>query len=294
MRYKQGFLSHLFNVFLYILMLCIVVIMLYPMLNVLSLSISNARLVSQGVITWYPREANLSAYKLLLGNPQIWIDYKNTILYAVVGTFITLLITSLMAYSLATEDFIFKKFLLIFVTVTMFFSGGTIPTFLLIRKLNMINTLWAMVLPGAVSAYTVIIFRTFFESLPKDLRESAYLDGANDFVILFRIILPLSKPLLATFGLFAAVSHWNGWFDALLYLNDQNKYPIQMFLRNILFVTGASNTGPDAAALINNGMMNPLNLQMAAVIVTIAPILLVYPFIQKYFVKGIMIGAIKG
>jgi putative aldouronate transport system permease protein len=178
----------------------------------------------------------------------------------------------------------------------MFFSGGLIPTYLIIKSLNGIDKFWVMVIPGCISAYNIIVFRTFFDQQPQELRESAIIDGANDLIIWARIIIPLSKPLLATFALFGIVGHWNSWFPALLYLRDSSKYPLQMLLRKLIIredLTGGY-ADDEIAVLVQMGKLNPKNMQMAAIVVTMLPILCIYPFIQKYFVKGVMIGAIKG
>jgi putative aldouronate transport system permease protein len=178
----------------------------------------------------------------------------------------------------------------------MFFSGGLIPTYLLIRSLGLLNTFWVMVLPTAVAAYTTFVFRAFFMNIPAELRESAFMDGANDIRILFSIYLPLSKPLLATFGLFTAVSHWNRWFEALIYLRSPERFPLQMILRRYIIAGSVSEGFEQSAAqtMIMQGLIHPENLKMAVIVVTMVPILCVYPFIQKYFAKGVMIGAIKG
>lgn len=294
MKYKQSISSKVFDFFNYLFMVIIIIIMLYPFLHVVAISLSDPKMITRGEVSWYPRGFNIEGYKLILSSSQLWVAYKNTIIYAGLGTFFTLFFTSLMAYPLSIKDFVGRKFLTIYLTITMFFSGGMIPTYLLIRKLNMINTIWVMVIPGCVSAYNVIVFRTFFQGISSELRESAYLDGANDIVILFVIILPLSKALLATFGLFSIVGHWNSWFSALIYLNEESKYPIQMILRKILFVSTASEASDMAAMRIAQKAVHSKNIQMATIIVTIAPILCIYPFIQKHFAKGVMIGSLKG
>ena len=178
----------------------------------------------------------------------------------------------------------------------MFFNGGLIPTFLLIRNLGMLNTFWVMVIPGAVGAFTVFIFRTFFKALPDELRESAFMDGANDLIVLLRIVLPLSKALLATFALFSIVGHWNSYFSAMIYLRDESRQPLQLFLRKIIVREDELREymSPEAIDLVTRGVLHPKNVQMAAIVVTMIPILMVYPFIQKYFTKGVLVGAVKG
>lgn len=292
---KKGFGSAAFDIFNIVFMLALIITMAYPLINVVAVSLSHRDVIDMGWVKWLPKRITLAGYEYILGQRELLITYKNTILYAGGGTIITLLLTSLMAYPLAVKGFMLSKFISIFLAITLFFSGGLIPTYLLIRGLGMIDTYFVMVIPGAISAFSVFIYRTFFQSLPNALRESAFMDGANDIRILFTIILPLSKALLATFALFSIVSHWNSYFQALIYLNDRDKYPLQMFLREIIIVASSGTDNREIfAALQIRPELHHKNLQMAAIVVTMVPILMIYPFIQKYFTKGIMIGAIKG
>lgn len=294
MLYKQGLGSRLFDTINYAAMFLLIVVMLYPLMNVISLSLSHADFIALGEVSWFPKGFNLKGYEIIFDKPLLYISYKNTVLYAAAGTFLTLLLTSLMAYPLTIAKFQMKRFITFFLAVTMFFSGGMIPTYLLMKNLHMLNTFWVMVIPGCISAYNVIIFRTFFQNIPSELRESAYMDGASDLTVLFRIYLPLSKALLATFALFTIVGHWNEWFSALIYLRDENKYPLQMFLRSVIFSQQGTGQGEKIANMIQTRQVNPKNIQMAAIVITMAPILCIYPFVQKYFVKGVMVGSIKG
>ena len=295
MALKRGFASWAFDISNIVFMLVLAVVMVYPLINVVSISMSSAGPIDMGWVKWLPKKFTLVGYEYILGKRELLITYRNTVLYAGGGTLITLLVTSLIAYPLSIKGFMLKKFLAIYLVITMFFSGGMIPTYLLIRRLGMIDTYAVMVIPGCVGAFSVFVYKTFFASLPDALRESAFIDGANDIRILFWIILPLSKALLATFALFSIVGHWNSWFQALIYLNDRDRYPLQMFLRQIIIV---GNSGTDDremfAALQIKENLHPKNLQMAAIVITMIPILMIYPFIQRYFTKGIMIGAIKG
>ncbi|NOU74373.1 ABC transporter permease subunit [Paenibacillus sp. LMG 31458] len=293
MHYKQNVGSRLFDAANYGFMLLLVVVTVYPLLNVIAISFSNADFISLGQVSWYPKGFNVKGYGVIFDNPMLYISYKNTVLYAVAGTLLTLFLTSLMAYPLTVSDFRLKKAITIFLAITMFFSGGMIPTYLIMKELHLLNTFWVMVVPGCISAYNVIIFRTFFQNIPSELRESAYMDGANDLTVLFRIYLPLSKALLATFALFTIVAHWNEWFNALIYLKDEHKYPLQMFLRSIIFTQQEGQSG-QVRDMIQNRQINPKNIQMAAIVITMAPILCMYPFVQKYFIKGVMLGSIKG
>lgn len=295
MMYREKFGSRLFDGLNYMFMLLLVVVMTYPIIHVLAISLSSATAIQAGKVGWLPKGLNFEGYKYVLARPDLWVAYKNTVFYAAGSTFFTLLFTSLLAYPLSVKAFAAGKIVMIYVVVTMFISGGLIPTFLLIKELHLLNTFWVMVLPGAVGAFNVIIFRTFFQNIPNDFRESAYMDGANDVGILFRIYMPLSKPLLATFALFTIVANWNEWFSALIYLKDPGKFPIQMLLRKILIledVTGA--TFSQAANVLREQNISPKNIQMAVATIAMLPILCVYPFVQRFFVKGIMIGAVKG
>ena len=230
---------------------------------------------------------------MVLSNPNILTGYLNTLFRTIVGTFLTVLTTCMFAYPLSKKDLPHRSLITFLVLFTMLFGGGLVPTYLLIRDLRLIDSLWVYVLPGLTSAFNIIIVRNFFQSIPESLRESASIDGASDVRILFQIYMPLSKPVLATVSLWTAVAHWNAWFDALLYINSESKQVLQMFLRRIVI--------ENSTQLIEKGLVNPEvtqftpeTIKAATVIVTILPILLVYPFVQRYFVKGIMLGSVKG
>jgi putative aldouronate transport system permease protein len=275
-------------------MLVLTVIFLYPFLHVLALSFSSMQAISSGQVTFYPIGFNVTGYKVVFEYGTIWRSYLNTIYYAVVSTVLNLSFTSMMAYSLAVKEFKLRKLMTIFLTITMFFSGGMVPSYLLIIQLKMMNTIWAVVLPSAVTAWNVFIYRTFFQGLPESMRESAFIDGANDLTICFRIYIPLSKALLATFGLFAVVGMWNSYWNAMLYLTKAQLQPIQMLLRRVVFQAGGAGNEFNANDMISNQLVHVQNVQMACVIATIVPILCVYPFVQKHFAKGVMIGSVKG
>jgi putative aldouronate transport system permease protein len=294
MRFKKFSLSAaLICAFLFL----VCAVMLYPMLRVVAMSFSDAKYIVSGEVSIFPKGFNVLGYQIILKDPSIWQAYRNTILYAGVGTLITLIVTSLVAYPLSIPNFVLKKPLTIYLAVTMFFSGGMIPTYIAIQKMGGINSLWVMVLPGCLSAYNAFVYRSFFQGISPSLRESATIDGANDLIIFFRVILPLSKPLLATFSLFSAVSHWNSWFSAVLYLRDSSLHPLQMILRKLVVTESMDMLSSGESELIvmfAAQQVAPQNIQMAAVIVILVPILSIYPFLQKYFVKGMMVGSIKG
>ncbi len=291
--------SRLFDAINIFVMIVILVVVLYPILNIIATSMSGSRFISSGSVTVWPQGFTLQAYRDVFQDPFIYKGYLNSILYAVGSTGIMLIFTSLMAYPLTMPGFIGKKFFTVFLMITMFFGGGLIPTYLLMRSLHLLDTVWVMILPGAVGAYNVFLFRTFFSNIPAELKESALIDGANDVVVLFKIILPLSKALLATFALFGLVGSWNSWFEALIYLRDQDKYPLQMILRNYLFAmdTKAIQGRVGAGNVAINGpgtALDPKAIRMSVIIITMFPIMAIYPFFQKHFTKGVFVGAIKG
>ena len=274
-----------------LLLLCVVT--LYPIWYVLCASFtSNTYLISHpGMILW-PHEFTLGAYKLALTHPLLISGYKNILIVLFVSLPLNILLTLFTGYFMAAKKVMFKaaiKFLILF---TMFFSGGMIPSYLNIRSLGLYNSLFALILPGAVSVYNSIICKTAIEGMPDSLMESAYIDGANDLVILFRIVAPLIKPTLAVLLLYYGVGHWNSWFNASIYLQDNSKLPIQNIMRAILIAN--SNVLNSAAA--ENDQVNQFaeSIKYSTIILTTVPVLCIYPFVQKYFVKGVMIGAVKG
>ncbi len=286
----------LFDVVNTIFLVLLSAIFLYPLLMTLGLSFSSAKeLVGKNVILM-PIGFSLQSYQTILADPAILRYYLNTILYAGTGTITSLLLTSLMAYPLTVSEFKGKKVINVLLLITMFFGGGMIPTYLTIRNLHMIDTLWAMILPGAISAWNVIMFVNFFKEIPDSLRESATIDGAGHVRILFAIVIPLSKALLATIALFTIVGFWNDYFNAMLYLDSTTKMPIQIFLRKILVnmeINRGNTQDTDMSRLLDMINANPRTVKAAVTIITILPILCVYPFLQKYFTKGMMLGAVK-
>ncbi len=285
--------SRTFDVVLVIIMAALSVIFIYPFLNVLAISLSGNGMIVTGQVTFYPKDIILEGYRMLFKEENILRAYMNTIIIAAGGTLLTLTLTSLLAYVMMVPDFVLKKPLSYFLLITMFFNGGTVPGYILIRNLGLYNTWWALILPGAVSAYNVFVYRAFFKGISLELREAARIDGASEFAILTRIYVPLAKALYATFGMMSVVGTWNSYFSALLYIEDTKMQPIQMVLRRIVFTSGIDNMS-DTSEMITSGKLNQLNVQYACVIMTMGPILLAYPFAQKYFVKGMQVGAVKG
>lgn len=273
------------------IMIILMIISLYPLLYVAFSSISDPVEIMRhrGILLW-PMGFDLSAYKAVLSNPMIGVGYKNTLIYLILGTAINILMTSLGAYALSRKIY-FKNHIMFFITFTMFFNGGMIPNYLLIRDLHLLDNIWAMIIPGAISAWNLIIMRTSFQEIPQSLEESARIDGAGDFTILFIIILPLSLPVISVMTLFYGVGHWNEWFNAMLYFRKRELFPLQLVLREILITNSTDYMMTNANVLDKEPLGE--TIKYATIMAATVPILFVYPFLQKYFVKGVMIGAIK-
>ena len=266
-------------------------LIIFPLLHIISGSFSDPMSLLRGEVSFWPKGFTLTMYEKVFKDSSIWRGYRNTIFYTVMGTAISVAITTCAAYSLSRKDFYGKNIFMGMFVFTMFFNGGMIPTFLIVQRLNLLNTFWALILPTAVSTYNLIIMRTFFQStIPFELVESASLDGCTDLGIFFRIVLPLSGPIIAVMVLFYGVGQWNAWLPALLYLRDRALYPLQMVLREVLIESDISNMAGSSGdvEVIGDG------LKYATMVVATVPIMCLYPFLQKYFVKGVMIGAVKG
>ena len=286
--------ERLFQAVIYGISFLILLIVLYPLVFVLSASFSNPNFVIEGQVWLLPKGFNLNAYRQVFMDQMILTGYKNTILYTVVGTVVNLFLTVLLAFPLSRKDLPGRNLVVFFVTFTMFFHGGLIPTYILIKNLKLIDSFWVMVFPTAISTYNMIVMRTYFQnSIPFELMESAFIDGCNNFRLLWSIVLPLSKPILAVIGLFYAVGHWNAFFNAMIYFNDERKYPLQLILRNILLQNQFEEMGTDVFDLQDRVLLAE-SIKYAVIVVSSLPVLLLYPFIQRYFVKGVMIGALKG
>lgn len=288
-KYRTRINSRIFDIVVYAILLGVAIITIVPFLQVATISLSPAHVASSYGLHLFPKEIDLNGYKSILRYKTIWTSYGNTIMRTVLGTGISMILYVTGAYPLAKKYLPHRKFWTLFVIFTMYFSGGMIPMYLLINNwLKISNTIWALVLPGAMSAYNLIIVRNFFESIPDSLEESARIDGANDITILFKIIIPLSKPCLATVSLWCIVAHWNSWFDCMLYMKEESKYVLQYTLQRILI------DGQVQDINLVDVVVNTDSMKMAALMVSIIPIIIVYPFIQKYFTSGVMVGAVKG
>lgn len=291
MRYKKSFGEKVTLFVIYGIIIILTLAFLYPVIYCLSLSLSDKVQLGGKPVGLLPKGFSLEAYKYLLSSSKLYRYYGNTLLYAALGTFITLMTTSLVAYPLSEPHFSGKKFITVFLVITMFFSGGLIPYYLHIQRMGLMDTVWVMVLPG-ISAYNVMVYKTFFKQIPGSLKESAKMDGAGHVRILFTIVLPLSKPLMATMALFSIVGHWNSYLNAVIYLRSTSKHPIQMLLRGLLVTLDVMESDINALPGLNL-LPSSRTVKGAGVMIAMLPILCVYPFMQKYFAKGLLVGSIK-
>ena len=277
----------------YSLLLLFSYVMLYPVFNVFMYSISSEVFLSGSSLFYLPKEVSLEGYRIVLGDPTVFRAYRNTGVVVVLGTSLNIVMSLLMAYPLSKSDLRGRTFLTFFVFLTLLFQGGLIPTYLVVRAVGLLNTLGSLILPVAVNAFYIFILRNFLRTIPASLPESAKMDGASELTILFQIIVPLSKPAIAVLAIMYGVFHWNSWFTAVIYINDANKLTLQPILRDILFRSVFDHFNYDPK--LDHGASNMAQVvKMATVAVATVPIMLVYPFLQKYFIKGIMIGALKG
>lgn len=276
----------------------VLVLTLYPLIYVLSASFSDPVSVTTGKVTLLPVQPTLDGYATIFQYGPIWLGYRNTLFYTIVGTLINMAVTLPCAYALSRRDFVGRNVLSIFFAFTMFFSGGLIPTYLVVKQLKMLNTVWALLLPTAMSVWNMIIARTYFQnSIPTGLEEAATIDGCSNLKLFFQIILPLSQPIIAVLILYYAVGHWNEYFNALIYLNDQNIYPLQLILRNILLLDqmfDMMDSDPEARQEMMRLLQMKESMKFGIIVLSTLPVMVLYPFLQKFFVKGVMIGAIKG
>lgn len=280
-----------FVVINYIILFIVTVITIYPILHVFAASLSKYTYIAQGKVTFFPIGLNIDAYKRVFNYPMIWRSYGNTVLYTVLGTSINIVLTAMAAYPLSRRPFAGQKFMNFLIVITMLFNAGMIPSFLIVRNLGLYDTIWAIVIPGALSSFNVILLRNFFDQIPVELEESASLDGCSQMKILFKIFLPLAKPGIMTVALFYAVGHWNSYFSAMLYLQKRTLAPLQIVLRDIVINSNMSEMAIDAASAVDQiGDA----VKYATIMFATLPIMFIYPFVQKYFVKGIMVGSVKG
>ncbi|MBD2871712.1 carbohydrate ABC transporter permease [Paenibacillus arenilitoris] len=272
----------------------ILIVVLYPLVFVLSASISNPLLVIRGEVLLFPKDMTLQAYARVFRDGEVLGGFMNTLLYASTGTLINLAMTTMGAYPLSRPNLQGRKVIMLVILMTMFFNGGLIPTYMVVKSIGIINTYWAMVLPGAISVFHLIVMRTFFENIPQELHEAAVIDGSSQIRTLWSVVLPLSLPIMAVMTLFYGVFHWNSFFNGLIYLSDQSKYPLQLIMRDILInsqMQDMMNLADESA--VQQQLMGE-SIKYALIVVTSLPVLALYPLLQRYFVQGVMIGAIKG
>lgn len=280
----------IFIILIYILLAAIMLVVFLPLVYIVSASFSDPQAVISNEVWFLPVRPTLRGYQAVFKNRNILTGFANSFYYMIVGTLVNIVMTVMCAYPLSRKEFTARNKVAMIFVFTMYFSGGLIPSYLLINNwLHLSNTIFALILPGAMSAYTVIIMRNFFESIPDSLEESAKLDGANDVTILFRIMVPLSKASIATIALWSIVYHWNEWFNCMLYMKDEDKYVLQYVLRKILLDGQTQDIN-----MATNVVVNTETMKMATLVVSILPIIMLYPFLQKYFAKGVMVGSVKG
>lgn len=282
--------------FLFVLMITLIII--YPLVFVLSASISDPQAVNTGKLWLWPVDITFDGFARIFQNKAIWIGYRNTIYYTFVGVCIHLFVLLPCAYALSRKELLATKFFLWFILFTMLFNGGLIPTYLVVKNLGMVNSMWAIVIPGVVGAWSILVARSFFQqTIPDQLVEAAKIDGSSDFHLFFRIVLPLSMPIIAVMALFHAVALWNQYFNALIYLSDEELYPLQLILRQILILNEVSADSAASAAGSAQSFTDQIKtaslVKYAVIIVSALPLLIVYPFLQRFFVKGVLIGSVK-
>ncbi|QEU70419.1 carbohydrate ABC transporter permease [Streptomyces galilaeus] len=274
-----------------VILTVVVVVTLYPFVNIIARSFSGERQIRAGEVTLWPKGFDLTTYRIVFTDDVFWRGYGNTLFYTVVSTVVAMVLTTCYAYVLSKRHLKGRNVLVGIAVFTMFFSGGLIPNYVLITSLGLKNSVWAIALPNAISVFNLLVMKAFFESLPTELEEAAEIDGLSTYGTLLRIVLPLSKAVIATMVLFYSVSYWNSWFQAFLYMDRAELMPVTVYLRNLIAgATGATNAG----ATTEQGSQVAANIQAVTIVLTSLPILCVYPFVQRYFVSGVMLGAVKG
>jgi len=289
---KESRSYKIFKVFNVILLIFIVALTFYPFLNIVAQSFSSESYINAGKVNIWPKGFNVDTYKIIVKDSMFWINYKNTVVYTIVGTAIQMVMTTMFAYALSKKRLLGREFFTMFAVFTMFFGGGLIPNYVLVKSLGFGNTMWAIVVPGAISVFNMLIMKTFFQNIPEELEEAAIMDGSSTYGTLFKIVLPLSLPVIATMILFYSVGNWNSWFPAFIYLNDKELFPVQIYLRNL--IKGAEGSLSSGATSADNLTQISANIKAVTMVLTVLPILCVYPYVQKYFVSGVMLGSVKG
>lgn len=296
MKTKYCLQDRIFNMVNHTLLAVFLLAVLYPFIYLISCSFSSGDALMTGKVKLLPVEPTLLGYKTVFAYRPIWNGYLNSLIYMVSGTMVSVVLTIMASYPLSRDDIKGKKIFMGYFLFTMMFNGGLVPTYLLVKQLHMIDSIWAIILPTALSAYNVIVARTYYrQNIPLELLEASRLDGCDDFRFLLKIVIPLSKPIIAVISLWVAVALWNSYFSALIYLNSEEKYPLQLVLRGILIMgsTDLSQSGVDPEIRLRNQYLGEM-LKYGTIVVSSLPLMILYPFVQKYFVKGVMIGSVKG
>lgn len=283
-----------FDVVVVILLILICLIFLYPIWNIIVASFSDPLEFSKNPLALFPKKISLFNFNMLISNAYIWNGYKNTLIYVVVGTIISVVMTFVMAYGLSLKELPYKRTIGFLVTLTLFFSGGMIPTFLIVKAYKLTDTMWSLVLPGAIGTYNLMVTRTYLsQQIPEELKEAAEVDGAGPFTTFIMVVTPLAKPIIAVIALFYASTIWNAWYDAMIYLKDNAKWPLQLILRNMLINDEMMGLQASEASQ-NTDVFYTITLNYSIIFIALLPLFIIFPFVQKFFTKGVMIGAIKG
>lgn len=281
----------IFTVVNIVILLGVMFVTLYPFINIIAQSLSSETAIVSGRVNLLPIGFNVDTYRVVMADRLFWVNYRNTVVYTVVATGISLILTTMYAYAISRTRLRGRGLFIGVAVFTMFFNGGIIPNYILIGSLGLMNSMWAIVIPNAVSIFNLLVMKAFFENMPLELEEAAAIDGLTTYGILLRVVLPLSKAIIATMLLFYAVTHWNSWFQAFLYLSDKELFPVTMYLRNM--IAGTSQTSDVAAASADSQTQVSSNIKAVTMVLTVLPILCVYPFVQRYFVSGVMLGSVK-
>lgn len=292
---RESVPDRIFLTVVYVFLILVLLVVLYPLIFIVSSSFSSTTAVISGQVWLFPVEPTLLGYKAVFNNKQIWIGFYNSFFYSTVGTLVNVTLTVMMGYALSRKSFYGRQLMMMILVFTMLFSGGLIPTYLTVKNLGLIDTRWALIIPQAMAVWQVIIARTFFQSsIPDELAEASELDGCSDFAFMLKVVLPLSKPIIAVLFLMYAVGHWNSYFDGLLYLSSASKFPLQIYLRNILIMNTVDATMMSNIKTFSDrqGLQNLLKYSL--IVISSLPVLVIFPLVQKHFVKGVMVGSLKG
>ncbi|MFI6740352.1 carbohydrate ABC transporter permease [Nonomuraea sp. NPDC050451] len=291
---RDSRVDRLFMAALYLLLVTFLAVVLIPLIYIVASSLSSPDAVSSGQVALWPVDFSLRGYEVALSDPQIVTGFANSLFYTVVGTLISVALTIAIAYPLSRKDFFGRNLITRVIVFTMLFAGGVIPTYLVVKSFGMIDTRWALIVPNAIGVWQVIIARTYLRhAIPEELYEAAELDGAGDLRVLWSVVLPLAKPMIAVIALVYAIGQWNSYFDALIYLKNDDLYPLQLVLRNILILNTQGDSSMDAATMLERQQMADL-LKYSLIVISTVPVLLIYPFVARHFTKGVMLGALKG